>query len=59
MGTKSKKESQEGLLQAAAFRLNLCPKNGEHLPSHTKKSVNSVSTCLRVVDTRLNRLVKG
>ncbi|MGH9327090.1 MAG: group II intron reverse transcriptase/maturase, partial [Terriglobia bacterium] len=48
MGTQGKKQNQEG--HAAIIGLNPGPKNGEH--SHTKNSLNSVSTCLKVVDTR-------
>ena len=46
---KAKKESNEGFLLGGTLNL---PKTGEHLPGHTKKSLNSLRTCLRSVDTR-------
>lgn len=49
MGTKSKKENPEGLLPDGSFN----PAEGRgDAPAHTKKSLNSVTTCLRSVDTR-------
>ena len=46
---QKEKESNEGLPPGRTFNL---PEAGERLPGHTKKSLNSVRTCLRGVDTR-------
>jgi hypothetical protein len=52
MALKAKKEHGRRSPDLQAESPNLCLKDGGHFSSQTQKSVNYMSTCLNVVDTR-------